>query len=553
MAGYSGIGMPEIQKAYENDPKTKLAQLALEEGTSGTPVVGIYDGLARALQGTLGGYMQGKQQKQYKQEDSLSRVELMNKIAEVFGKGDTAGGLPPVAQLMGGVAGAGTAGGVGTPPQPGNAGMPGGVAPASPMPPVAQATAPQQPPPGQPMQPAAPMAPAGPPGASQPAQGAGGLPPLGGLMGGGAAPPAAGPQTASASPDGLPPMPGMPTAPDPGGGQESVRKKLGMALLGMNNPYFFEQGLDNLNAGIQDEARSAENAAERKYGMQKLGYASELDNYNAARGDQRTAAYGEQKAQKDFGRDLKKAEQKFGFDMSLTERQEAGENYRAGLGASTSVAIARMNNDGALQRTFLGIEGAQMSAKAKADAKRAAVFTTPTGIKFTNDRMKVIDANNRSIADLTRFKQLNANNATGGLGMGFPGVSSMRGLMNSSVSEMNAITSRLTPEQRQGLPGSASDADVKMFRAGTVGTDKPRGANNNIADRTVAMLKRQNDFQNMQFEAVSSGDPRGMAGQWKMYIDAVPLYSPEGKVRPTPTFSEWRDSLPKYGPDGKPM
>jgi hypothetical protein len=63
------VAIPEIMKAYQNDPRTQVAQVALQGGTSTAPTAtGKYayaDGIARALQGALGGYMSGKQMDKY--------------------------------------------------------------------------------------------------------------------------------------------------------------------------------------------------------------------------------------------------------------------------------------------------------------------------------------------------------------------------------------------------------------------------------------------------------------------------------------------------------
>lgn len=72
MPGYSPV-IPEIAQAFQNDPRTKLAQNLIEQGTANRPVAtggwGVTDGLARAIQATLGGYMQGRQAKKYRGQE----------------------------------------------------------------------------------------------------------------------------------------------------------------------------------------------------------------------------------------------------------------------------------------------------------------------------------------------------------------------------------------------------------------------------------------------------------------------------------------------------
>jgi len=61
--------IPGIAQAYQNDPKTKLAQSALALGSSTAPVAqggwAVTDGLARAAQAVLGAVMQKGQEKKY--------------------------------------------------------------------------------------------------------------------------------------------------------------------------------------------------------------------------------------------------------------------------------------------------------------------------------------------------------------------------------------------------------------------------------------------------------------------------------------------------------
>lgn len=68
--------IPEIATAYKNDPKTQLAKQAMADGSSNAPVAGgkyaYADGIARALTGAMGGYMNRKQDQAYRaDEDAL--------------------------------------------------------------------------------------------------------------------------------------------------------------------------------------------------------------------------------------------------------------------------------------------------------------------------------------------------------------------------------------------------------------------------------------------------------------------------------------------------
>ncbi len=93
--------IPEITKAYQQDPKTRLAVTALATGSSTDPVAqGKYayaDGIARALTGVAGGYIDKKQQQKYgpMQDDTLLNTAMQE--AAKAQRGDTvlAPGTPP--------------------------------------------------------------------------------------------------------------------------------------------------------------------------------------------------------------------------------------------------------------------------------------------------------------------------------------------------------------------------------------------------------------------------------------------------------------------------
>lgn len=81
--GYHGT-IPDIQQAFTNDPRTKLAMSALQTGMSTAPVAGggwaIPDGLARAAQALAGAYINKKQEKKYANREQ-AYMEALNAAA----------------------------------------------------------------------------------------------------------------------------------------------------------------------------------------------------------------------------------------------------------------------------------------------------------------------------------------------------------------------------------------------------------------------------------------------------------------------------------------
>lgn len=80
--------IPEIAKAYENDPRTKLAASALMQGTNTAPVAqggwAVTDGLARAAQAIAGAFVQKSQDKKYAKREG-DYTEAMRAAAALAG------------------------------------------------------------------------------------------------------------------------------------------------------------------------------------------------------------------------------------------------------------------------------------------------------------------------------------------------------------------------------------------------------------------------------------------------------------------------------------
>jgi hypothetical protein len=71
--------VPEITKAYQDDPRTKLAQALVQTGANTGPVAGggwaWADGIARALSGLAGGYVQHKQEQKFEKLDQAANSD----------------------------------------------------------------------------------------------------------------------------------------------------------------------------------------------------------------------------------------------------------------------------------------------------------------------------------------------------------------------------------------------------------------------------------------------------------------------------------------------
>jgi hypothetical protein len=103
--------IPEITKAYQDDPRTKLAQHLVAMGGNTAPVAGgkwaWADGIARAMAGAAGGYAQKKQQDKYEAREQ----GMADKVAAALA------GTPETQGIGVGGAAANSGGGGALPPQ----------------------------------------------------------------------------------------------------------------------------------------------------------------------------------------------------------------------------------------------------------------------------------------------------------------------------------------------------------------------------------------------------------------------------------------------------
>lgn len=80
----NGFGMmpSAMQKSYQNDPRLAIALMAQKSGMSTAPVSSPLEGLARALQGGVGGYMEGKLQNEYQQQGEKTQADLTDAMMQ---------------------------------------------------------------------------------------------------------------------------------------------------------------------------------------------------------------------------------------------------------------------------------------------------------------------------------------------------------------------------------------------------------------------------------------------------------------------------------------
>jgi len=87
--------IPNITQAYQNDPRTKIAQQLLQAGSSTAPVAGggwaVTDGLARAAQAITGAFMSKAQEKKFAEREQEYTKEMAAAAALTAPQNSTTG------------------------------------------------------------------------------------------------------------------------------------------------------------------------------------------------------------------------------------------------------------------------------------------------------------------------------------------------------------------------------------------------------------------------------------------------------------------------------
>jgi hypothetical protein len=355
--------IPEIAKAYENDPRTKLAVAMMNTGGSGAPVAqggyAVADGIARALQGVAGGYMAKKQMDKYAPEEAeLAALRKARGVDGLTGATQTPPATPVAAPAPmvapaapGGPVAAQAAAALGAPPpaapQP---------APPSPIPaPVPQRTGGQ---PGGPV----------PFGGSRPAA-PGSVPTL--------APP-----VLEEVPDAPAPVarPNAPEALKPG---RSKLLDMAYRIMSDGNAYESAAGQEMLASGLSDQDKLNEAAVEREQRLRDMGYQSDLGVYSSAQTQDRGAVIQDRqsKQQRNFEATQHYGDQ--GFTHSENEANRRQTTHENALNRQNALAVAQTRGTG-------GFYGADLTPEEE-DALSTAVGEGRLDLKgITRAQQKVV-------------------------------------------------------------------------------------------------------------------------------------------------------------------
>lgn len=147
-----------------------------------------------------------------------------------------------------------------------------------------------------------------------------------------------------------------------------------------------------------------------------------------------------------------------------------------------------------------------------------------------------------------RFMNLNTTVETNTAMDQIPLTQVARGYWTPEVKDMMSITATLTPGLRDPGSGSSSDFDAKMFQRGTVGVDKPKSVNDNIAKGYLLKARNDQDYVDFRQEYLAqNGTLAGANSHWRKYAEANPIFDPTSPDVPAINNSRqgWRDFFSK--------
>jgi len=176
-----------------------------------------------------------------------------------------------------------------------------------------------------------------------------------------------------------------------------------------------------------------------------------------------------------------------------------------------------------------------------------------TAIKRMNDKDTIGQLNAaRGLKDkMGRFEDLLEVQDTGGAMINTPVIGSAMKLFDPELNEMQSIQSELAPKMRVPGSGSSSDMDVQMFKAATIGPEKPKQTNENIAQ--AFSTAQQNLIDRDQFlrdYLDYHGHVQGAEQSWNDYLNNNPIFSPDSTPE-SPQLNPDRLGYREYFSGGK--
>lgn len=588
--------IPEIAKAYVNDPRTQLALSALKTGTSTDPVArgkyGIADGIARALTAISGSWVNQQQEAKYAQQqqdliesrrqqgqDLLTGLNLRTKddtstpTATASSQPST-GGTMPVAgapstppdpsaltltstptDMMAAALNGATAPPPGAPPGPGMAaGIPQGAvpppgppgaatgAPAPPAPPVPTGLTPQ---PGSPPVQAAPIT-----GGSSQSTG-----PFSQGSDTSASTAQASPSTTTKPagkydipqvpvPD-LPPDLPEPEAPKAPAARVSNLLTTARAMMLTGNPYDSDRAQTMLEKGLEDQDTLNQAADQFANEVTLKQYGSKLDLYSQFKGDKLRAAL-----------QARAAAQEANYAAARQSIQNKLEADKADAQNRTTIQAANIAAGGELTRTRMTIAAEyglermkEQAALNQIDEKRRTFYGTPAG---ATEIQKVQASNAIARQGLSKLAEYQQILDSGGVGGGIRALASAAiNPFDNKAQRISGLSNDLALIQQNFAKGSGrgSNLQLKTILGGKPGLDvSPATQQARVNSMRDAFLKSI-DYNNAILDNMATGgNPADLERNFGAYEAATPVVGPKDHHV---TFNEWMAAQAQKGATGQ--
>jgi hypothetical protein len=131
--------------------------------------------------------------------------------------------------------------------------------------------------------------------------------------------------------------------------------------------------------------------------------------------------------------------------------------------------------------------------------------------------------------DGNRFLEINKKTGTGEI-WSIPLASEIRGAFDPRYAEMQSLTNRMAPAQRQAGSGAMSDKDVVLFKRSVPNPDFPGPTNAKIVQRLQEEAKRKGDRAAfLDAYALNNGTLLGAEEEWQRRSSAPKRPAPAPK------------------------
>ena len=331
----------------------------------------------------------------------------------------------------------------------------------------------------------------------------------------------------------------LPEKPKAEDAVQSRRLRLAEQLIGARNPFFFDDARAMLEAGMAEQNTNDEEATKRKQSLTDTEYQAGLTRYAQQQQDLRQDTLNARNSVREDTNSARQASRGYSYQNALDTSQrafQASENAK-----SRAQEQAQFEQTMKLEREK--IDASRLTQQEKAEAKKQAFLTNPTGWKITNDALGRINSNAGAIATLDAFAQRQAQTRTGGLIRGnAPGLVSWG---DSDLQVLDSLSNLLVLTKTGDMKGALSDKDVLFLTKVVPSIRQTKSANNDIIRHARNLLQRANDFEQARLEAFAQGDQVNFSKEWSAYSSSV---DSNGEYT---SFDEWKAKRPKFDASGR--